>query len=92
MNTYTAKFWASCPVNGLPIDYTLTIKTGQQIRVESIQERLGQIKEGFHEEIADFLIRSIGGEQVLEAMHHGVHIKTERPMLPHWIKASEVPA
>ena len=54
MNTYTAKFWASCPVNGLPIDYTLTIKTGQQIRVESIQERLGQIKEGFHEEIADF--------------------------------------
>lgn len=92
MNTYTAKFWASCPVNSLPIDYTLTIKTGQQIRVEAIQERLDHIREGFHEDIADQLQRTFGGEQVLEAMHHGVHIKTERPMPHHWIKASEVAA
>lgn len=89
MNTYTAKFWAVCPVNDQAIDYTLTIKTGQQIRVESIQDRLAEVRKGFHEEIADFLQKSLGGEQVLEAMHHGVHIRTERPTLPHWIKSNE---
>ena len=91
MNTYTAKFWAVCPVNSQAIDYTLTIKTGQQIRVEAIQERLEHIKQGFHEDIADELQRALGGEQVLEAMHHGVHIRTERPTLPHWVKSSDVP-
>lgn len=92
MNVYTAKFWAACPVNSQAIDYTLTIKTEQRILVEVIQERLDHIKEGFHEDIADQLIRTFGGEQVLEAMHHGVHIRTMRPTLPYWLKASEVAA
>jgi hypothetical protein len=90
MNTYTAKFWAACPVNSLAIDYTLTIKTDRQILVEAIQDRLAHIGQGFHEDIADALLKSFGGEQVLEAMHHGVHIKTERNSPHHWIKPSEV--
>lgn len=78
MNTYSAKFWATCPANGLQIDYSLTIKTRSMIRVEELQAHLEGIKSGFHEHIADELLKAFGGLQVLSATHHGVGITTER--------------
>lgn len=92
MNTYRARFWAKCPANGQAIDYSITIKTGQMIRVEQILDELSKVTEGFHEQIADALHAKLGGEQLITAHHHGVDIETRRPTLPHWIKPSELAA
>lgn len=79
MNIYRARFWASCPVNKQAIHYDLEIKSNQVIKVETILSELTNIAEAFHEEIADHLHDRFGGNQVIKAEHHGVHITTERP-------------
>lgn len=79
MNIYQTRFWAKCPVNKQTIYYDLQIRHNQQIKVESILDELTTITEGFHEDIADQLHDKFGGNQIIKAEHHGVHIITERP-------------
>ena len=86
MNKYTTNFFAVCPNNGIRIAYELTITTGCNLRVEDILEEVGEIKTGFHEDIADQLMEAMGGSQVLKADHHGVCIETIRPHMAHWSK------
>lgn len=78
MNTYTVQFFAFCPVDGERILYTLSIETNLMIMVESINDAVTLIERGFHEKIADGLLREFGGRQVMTANHHGVEIKTVR--------------
>ncbi len=78
MNTYTTEFVAKCPVNGALITYALEIKTSVMIPVESILGVCASLTEGFHEPFADQLAQRFGGLQTLEAIHHGVRIKTHR--------------
>lgn len=84
MNIYTTKFFARCPANGARIEYDLKIQTGKVIPVEDINDFVDNIKQGFHEDIADSLAFKFGGAQVLIAHHHGVGIETIRPHLAHW--------
>lgn len=75
MNTYTARFFAECPTNGMRVYYVLRIESETPIRVETI---LGKLPEhGFHEDIADAL-KALGGKQTLTADHHSVTIETTR--------------
>lgn len=87
MNTYRTKFFAQCPVNGVRIEYALTIHTGELIQVEAILAAVAQKQSGFHEAIADNLQLALGGTQVLLADHHGVQIETTRPHVAHWQRA-----
>jgi hypothetical protein len=77
LNIYSHSFVATCPVNGASIQYQLAIHTDRKIMVEDIVEEC-TIGSGFHEDIADELIRRLGGLQVLQAHHHGVDIVTIR--------------
>jgi hypothetical protein len=78
-NTYTRRFVAACPINGQAINYTLSIQTdGRFIAVEDIVSATDAITSGFHEHIADELLATFGGAQVLLAHHHGVDISTYR--------------
>lgn len=86
MNKYTTTFFAVCPNNGIRISYELTITTGRVIHVEDIVAEVETIKIGLHEDIADQLVATLGGAQVLKANHHGVHIETIRPHMAHWSK------
>ena len=78
MNIYTTAFIANCPNNGARIHYVLTIKSEVMIEVEQISDEVALLDRGFHEEFADQLFRSFGGEQELVAEHHGVNVKTIR--------------
>lgn len=78
MNAYSTKFFANCPNNGIRIEYSLRIETRDQIMVEDILSALDAIGEGFHEEIADDLLKRFGGVQKLVADHHGVTVETTR--------------
>lgn len=79
MNQYTYKFKCECPNNKQMIDYKLVIKTEKTIMVEDIVNHvLAECSEGYHENIADDLFCSFGGDQYLVAMHHGVLIETWR--------------
>ena len=78
MNTYTVQFFAFCPVNGVRILYTLSIEIDLVIMAETLIDTVTLIDKGFHEEIADDLLREFGGKQVMTANHHGVEIKTVR--------------
>lgn len=78
MNAYTTEFFANCPNNGIRIKYRLRIETRYVIPVEQITAKVESISEGFHEEVADELLRTFGGVQTLTADHHGVTIETIR--------------
>lgn len=78
MNAYTTEFFTNCPNNGLRIKYRLRIETREIIPVEQITAKVESISEGFHEEVADELLRAFGGVQTLVADHHGVTIETTR--------------
>lgn len=78
MNTYLTEFFARCPNNGVRIKYSLEIKTDKMVPVENILDAVGQLTEGYHEEIAETLRERFGGLQKLTADHHGVTICTHR--------------
>ena len=78
MNIYKIKFSARCPVDKAAIEYTLRIESEAKILVEDIRFVVGNVKRGFHEDIADRLIDILGNRQVLTATHQHVRIKTIR--------------
>jgi hypothetical protein len=78
LNAYTTEFFTNCPNNGLRIKYRLRIETREVIPVEQITAKVETLSEGFHEEVADELLRAFGGVQTLVADHHGVTIETTR--------------
>ena len=48
------------------------------LMVENLIEVVTMHDRGYHEDIADQLLREFGGKQTLTANHHGVDIKTVR--------------
>jgi hypothetical protein len=78
MNTYETTFFSSCPINHAQIRYELTIKTKDLIMVEDLLEEVRSLNDMLHEDIAEYLLDTFGGEQRLYAIHHGVVITTER--------------
>lgn len=79
MNIYRFTFCAACPVNGVPIDYSVEIHSEKTIRVELLLAWRELQKSGIHEDFADRLSENFGGEQYVRAVHHGVQIETLRP-------------
>ena len=92
MNIYKTKFFARCPANGVRIEYSLTIQTGNVIEVEALISEVESIKSGLHEDIADRLLSAFGGSQVMTADHHGVNIQTIRPHMAHWHPSDPTPS
>lgn len=78
MNIYRHTFVAICPADGESIIYRLEIKTTSMIHVEHIKTATALIKKGWHEQIADRLSESLGGDQTITAIHQGVEIETIR--------------
>lgn len=78
MNAYTTKFFACCPNNQVRVEYLLRIETRETLSVEDIIAGVQLHDEGYHEEIADALLKRFGGVQKLTADHHGVVIETTR--------------
>ena len=78
MNTYRTSFFARCPANGVRITYDLTIESTVPVMVERILEVVEDIREAYHEDIADTLTVRLPGKQTLLATHHGVSIQTDR--------------
>lgn len=80
IHTYTHRFFSQCPNNGKIIDYRLTIKTVEPVRimVEHIVTACQLHARGFQEDIAADLVRRFGdrGAVTLEAHHHGVDIES----------------
>lgn len=74
----TLRDYAAAEANGLRIKYRLRIECAEVIPVEQIIAKVESIGEGYHEEIADDLLLSFGGLQMLVADHHGVIIETMR--------------
>jgi len=58
--------------------YTLSIEINAMLLVENLIEVVTMHDKGYHEDIADQLLREFGGVQTLTATHHGVEIKTIR--------------
>lgn len=82
MNIYKYSFKAKCPVNGLLIDYSLTIRTERFVKVEDLIAECNAAESVFHEALADRLLEKFWGEQVMVAHHHGVDIETHRLYRP----------
>lgn len=78
MNTYRHTFAVVCPADGEMIVYRLEIKSQAMIHVEHIKAATALIKKGWHEQIADRLAESLGGDQTIIATHQGVEIETVR--------------
>jgi hypothetical protein len=78
LNIYRHTFVAKCPADGEMIVYSLEIRSLQMIHVEHIKTATALIKKGWHEQIADRLSESLGGEQTIIATHQGVEIETVR--------------
>jgi hypothetical protein len=78
MNTYRHTFAAVCPADGDMIVYRLGIKSSAMIHVEHIKSATALIKTGWHEQIADHLSDTLGGDQTIIATHQGVEIETVR--------------
>lgn len=78
MNTYRHTFTAVCPSDGETIVYRLELKSLSIIHVEHIRAATALIKKGWHEQIADRLAESLGGDQTIIATHQGVEIETVR--------------
>ena len=82
MNAYTTEFFSNCPNNGLRIKYRLRIESAEVIPVEQIIAKIEGLPDAYHEELADDLLVSFGGLQMLTADHHGVTIETTRVAAP----------
>lgn len=78
MNIYRHTFAAVCPADSETIIYRLEIRTTKMIHVEHIKTATALIKKGWHEQIADRLSESLGGDQVITAVHQGVDLETVR--------------
>lgn len=78
MNIYRHTFTAVCPADGEVIIYRLEIKSPIMIHVEHIKTATALIKKGWHEQIADDLVKRLGGDQTITATHQGVEIETVR--------------
>jgi hypothetical protein len=78
MNIYRHTFAAVCPADGEMIVYRLEIRSLSMVHVEHIKAATALIKRGWHEQIADRLAESLGGEQTIVATHQGVEIETVR--------------
>lgn len=78
MNTYRHTFAAVCPSDGETIVYRLELKSLSMIHVEHIKTATALIKKGWHEQIADRLAETFGGDQTIIATHQGVEIETVR--------------
>ena len=78
MNTYRHTFAAVCPSDGETIVYRLELKSLSMIHVEHIRAATALIKKGWHEQIADSLAETLGGDQTIIATHQGVEIETVR--------------
>lgn len=81
MNIYRARFSATCPNNGVVIEYDLTLVASRVIMVEAIIDKLAEFQTGFHEDLADVLHSEFGGLQKLQGYHHGVEIITLRGVI-----------
>lgn len=78
MNIYRHTFSAVCPSDGETIIYRLELRAPSMIHVEKIKAATVLIKKGWHEQIADLLAESLGGDQTIIATHQGVEIETVR--------------
>ena len=78
MNIYRHTFAAVCPSDGELIIYRLEVRSPLMIRVEQIRVATALIKKGWHEQIADRLAESLGGDQFIIATHQGIEIETVR--------------
>lgn len=78
LNIYRHTFAAVCPADSETIIYRLEIRSLAMIHVEHIKTATALIKKGWHEQIADRLSESLGGDQVITAVHQGVEIETVR--------------
>jgi len=75
MNTYRHTFAVVCPSDGETIVYRLELRSLSMIHVEHIRAVIALIKKGWHEQIADRLAESLGGDQTIIATHQGVEIE-----------------
>jgi hypothetical protein len=85
VNAYTIQFASRCPTNGVRINYTLRIETGDMLPVEQLAAAVEAVESSggaYHEEIADQLAAQFPGKHTMTAMHHGVLIETVREV-PH---------
>lgn len=78
MNIYRHTFAAVCPADGETIIYRLELRSISMIHVEHIKTATALIKHGWHEQIADSLSETLGGDQTIIATHQGVEIETVR--------------
>ncbi|MGX4726120.1 hypothetical protein [Pseudomonas corrugata] len=78
MNIYRHTFAAACPADSETIIYQLEVRSPAMIRVEHIKTATALIKSGWHEQIADQLSETLGGDQTIIATHQGVEIETVR--------------
>ncbi|WP_282352075.1 hypothetical protein [Pseudomonas sp. PS01303] len=78
MNIYRHTFAAVCPADSETIIYRLEIRSLVMIHVEHIKTATALIKKGWHEQIADRLAETFGGDQTIIATHQGVEIETVR--------------
>jgi hypothetical protein len=81
VNIYRTSFSATCPNNGETIAYALTIEATAVIMAEDIVaacKRASLCEKPYHETIADYLHKQLGGRQTITAHHHGVDIETRR--------------
>ncbi|WP_236202512.1 hypothetical protein [Pseudomonas carnis] len=78
VNIYRHTFAAVCPSDGETIIYRLELRVTAMIHVEHIKAATALIKKGWHEQIADRLAESLGGDQTIIATHQGVEIETVR--------------
>lgn len=78
MNIYRHTFAAVCPADGETIIYQLELRSTSMIHVEHIKTATALIRQGWHEQIADSLSETLGGDQTIIATHQGVEIETVR--------------
>lgn len=78
LNVYRHTFFAICPNDGQRIEYQLVIRSRRLVFVEDIQAACARHKRGYHEQIADGLVASLGGRQVLRATHQATAVETWR--------------
>jgi hypothetical protein len=78
MNIYRHTFAAVWPADGEAIIYRLELRSRSMIHVEHIKTATALIKQGWHEQIADSLSETLGGDQSIIATHQGVEIETLR--------------
>jgi hypothetical protein len=78
INIYRNTFAAVCPADGETIIYRLELRSTSMIHVEHIKTATALIRQGWHEQIANSLAETLGGDQTIIATHQGVEIETVR--------------